>query len=71
MDKNKKDDIEIMSGEDVTKYGEFVTSYFAWIGLDKQKEKVDELENIEKKNKRKRLIAKVNSSLKCKTKCQI
>ena len=54
MDKNKKDDIQIMSGEDVTKYGEFVTSYFAWIGLDKQKGEVDDLENIEEKNKRKK-----------------
>ncbi len=34
--------------EDTTKYGEFVSSYFSWVSLDKQKEKVDELENITK-----------------------
>lgn len=38
-------------GEDATKYGEFVSSYFAWIPLTKQKEKAEELENITK-NKR-------------------
>ncbi len=38
-------------GEDATKYGEFVSSYFAWIPLNKQKEKAEELENITK-NKR-------------------
>lgn len=34
----------------VTKYGEFVTSYFAWLPLDKQKEKAIELGEITKKN---------------------
>ena len=28
-------------GEDSTKYGEFVSSYFAWVSLPKQKEKVE------------------------------
>lgn len=36
-------------GEDATKYGEFISSYFAWISLPDQKEKVEELENITKK----------------------
>lgn len=35
-------------GEDATKYGEFVSSYFAWVSLPKQKEKVEKLENITK-----------------------
>ena len=35
-------------GEDSTKYGEFISSYFAWVSLPKQKEKVEELENITK-----------------------
>ena len=35
-------------GEDSTKYGEFVSSYFAWVSLPEQKEKVEELENITK-----------------------
>ena len=30
-------------GEDATKYGEFVSSYFAWIPLPKQKEKAEEM----------------------------
>lgn len=42
-------------GEDATKYGEFISSYFAWVSLPDQKEKVEKLENVtkkEKKNKR-------------------
>ncbi len=41
-------------GEDATKYGEFVSSYFAWIPLGKQKEKAEELENITKKTDNKK-----------------
>lgn len=37
--------------EDATKYGEFVCSYFNWISLDKQKEVVDELEEMTKEDK--------------------
>lgn len=37
-------------GEDTTAYGEFISSYFAWIGMDEQKEKVERLENITKKH---------------------
>ena len=32
--------------EDVTKYGEFVSSYFAWLTLDKQKKKAGEMEKM-------------------------
>ena len=50
--KDKEDrDMEI---EDTTKYGEFVTSYFAWIPLEKQKQKAKELEETTKDNKFKR-----------------
>ncbi len=35
--------------EDTTKYGEFISSYFAWITLEKQKETAKELENVTKK----------------------
>lgn len=35
-------------GEDATQYGEFITTYFAWIPLSVQKEKVEKLENIKK-----------------------
>ena len=41
-------------GEDSTKYGEFISSYFAWVSLPKQKEKVEELENITKKKDKRR-----------------
>lgn len=33
-------------GEDTTKYGEFVSSYFAWISLPEQKENAERLQNI-------------------------
>ena len=39
--------------EDVTEYGEFISSYFAWIPPQKQKERAKELDDITKKhNKR-------------------
>ena len=39
-------------GEDTTRYGEFVTSYFAWVPMSKQKENVKRLENITKKREK-------------------
>ena len=39
-------------GEDATKYGEFISSYFAWVSLPQQKEKVEELQNITKKKEK-------------------
>lgn len=43
-------------GEDSTKYGEFISSYFAWISLPNQKERAAELDNMTKRkdNKDKR-----------------
>lgn len=38
--------------EDTTRYGEFVTSYFAWVPMSKQKENVEKLENITKKREK-------------------
>ena len=38
-------------GEDTTKYGEFVSSYFSWIPLPEQKEIANKLENITKDKK--------------------
>lgn len=35
-------------GEDSTKYGEFISSYFAWISLPNQKERAEELNNMTK-----------------------
>ena len=39
MDKNDKK-------EDATKYGEFMASCFAWMPLDKQKERAEELNRM-------------------------
>ena len=39
-------------GEDATQYGEFISSYFAWVSLPNQKETVEKLENITRKNKK-------------------
>ena len=36
------------AGEDTTKYGEFISSYFAWVSLPEQKNIVNRLENITK-----------------------
>ena len=35
-------------GEDATKYGEFVSSYFAWVSLPEQKNIANKLEKITK-----------------------
>lgn len=43
---------ELEVGEDATKYGEFISSYFAWVSLPEQKEKVKKLEKITKPNKK-------------------
>ncbi len=34
--------------EDVTKYGEFVTSYFSWLTPEKQKKRAEELDKMTK-----------------------
>lgn len=35
--------------EDTTKYGEFVSSYFAWLTLEKQKDKAKQMDKMTKK----------------------
>lgn len=45
----QREEFGVEVGEDSTKYGEFVSSYFAWISLPKQKEKAEELQNMTKK----------------------
>ena len=40
--------------ENTSKYGEFITSYFAWLPLTKQKDRAEELENISKNNEKMR-----------------
>ncbi len=39
------------AGEDVTAYGEFISSYFAWIPPSKQKQRAEELDHKTKKPK--------------------
>ena len=39
--------------EDSTKYGEFVSSYFAWLTLEGQKKRANHLENITDNSKNK------------------
>lgn len=54
MENNHKSQTEELKGEinnmedeeDVTKYGEFVSSYFAWLTLDKQKSKAKKFEKM-------------------------
>ena len=53
MEKKEHDEL-IEVGEDGTKYGEFISSYFAWIPLPKQKEKVEEFEKMTKSNEKQR-----------------
>ena len=50
IDKAKEEIGEI---EDTTKYGEFVSSYFAWLTLDRQKKTAKRLENITKEDSNK------------------
>lgn len=51
-EKNKKNKEKIMDvssmevGEDATKYGEFISSFFEWNTLEGQKRKAEKLENI-------------------------
>ena len=52
MDKKEKFNSEI--GEDATQYGEFVSSYFAWVPPAKQKERADELNEMTKNKKKNR-----------------
>jgi len=48
---NKKNKIGNMEEvEDVTKYGEFVSSYFAWLTLEHQKQNAKKMEDMTKNN---------------------
>lgn len=43
---NKEEIGNLEKYEDVTKYGEFVSSYFAWLSLEEQKNRVNKMENM-------------------------
>lgn len=55
-DEEKKEKIMDVSsveiGEDSTKYGEFISSFFDWNTLEGQKKRTEKLENITKKDKK-------------------
>ena len=48
--KKEKMEMQVEVGEDASKYGEFISSYFAWISLAKQKERAEHLEEVTKEN---------------------
>ena len=47
-----REEFGVEVGEDTTKYGEFISSYFAWISLPEQKEKAEKMQNMTKKHKK-------------------
>ena len=51
-EENKQGKCEV--GEDSTKYGEFISSYFAWVPLPEQKRKADELDKMTKNKEKHR-----------------
>lgn len=44
--------MEEKSRKNVTKYGEFIPTYYDWIGLEEQKEVVERLEKISEKKEK-------------------
>ena len=50
--KKAREEFGVEVGEDTTKYGEFISSYFAWISLPEQKEKAEKMQNMTKKHKK-------------------
>lgn len=46
MNEDKKSHKDI---EDTTKYGEFISSYFAWTTLEKQKENAKDMDKMTKR----------------------
>ena len=47
MDEKEK----IFPGEDTTKYGEFISSFHAWLPIEEQKNKVRDMEIMTEGNK--------------------
>ncbi len=46
-----KDKYENIIGEDTTKYGEFISSFDAWLSFEQQKSRAEYLENNTKNSK--------------------
>ena len=59
---NNENEYEV--GEETTKYGEFISSYFAWIPLSEQKEKANRLQEITKNKEKTKKIRKNEKSIK-------
>ena len=51
MSLKSEDEENLIDNEDTTKYGEFVSSYFAWLTLEKQKDKASQMDKMTKKKK--------------------
>ena len=47
-----KEDKDKIIKEDTTKYGEFVSSYFAWLTPERQKKRAEDLEDAGNKKKK-------------------
>lgn len=65
---NNENEYEV--GEETTKYGEFISSYFAWIPLSEQKEKANRLQEITKnkeKTKKNKKKWEINKNIKYKS----
>ena len=45
---NDLEEYDKFNVEDTTKYGEFISSYFAWVPPEKQKEKANKLDKMTK-----------------------
>lgn len=52
--KKAKENFGVEVGEDSTKYGEFISSYFAWVSLPEQKAKAEKMQNMTKKEDKKK-----------------
>lgn len=52
--KKAREEFGVEVGEDSTKYGEFISSYFAWISLPEQKAKAEKMQNMTKKEDNKK-----------------
>ncbi len=52
--KKAREEFGVEVGEDNTKYGEFISSYFAWVSLPEQKQKAEKLQNMTKKEDKKK-----------------
>lgn len=52
--KKAREEFGVEVGEDATKYGEFISSYFAWVSLPEQKAKAEKMQNMTKKEDNKK-----------------